>query len=105
MACKCCKETAPYKQYKHTDTSMFQDGVESGRAWRSHWNHLPGGPWVPKVDRYNLTNSCEDWLEYCETLKRHNQIWLDGWRAGMKAHHPEQLQRIVSKTVYDKVAA
>lgn len=104
MACKCCKEDAPYKLYKHTDASMYQSGVDSARAWRSHWNHLPGGPWVCKDDSFS-NPSCDDWKEYCATTARHNRVWLQGWHDGMKRYHPAQYKRIVGKAVYDKLAA
>lgn len=96
---------APFRQYKKTDSQVFQDGMESARFWRSHWNHLPGGPWVPNISDYDRQFTCQDWLEHCETLKRHNRIWLQGWHDGMKLHHPAQYKRIVGKAVYDKLAA
>lgn len=95
--------TAPFRDYKKTDTSVYQDGVESARAWRDHWNHLPGGPYVCKYEPgQHLADP--DWIEYCENTARHNAIWKDGWHAGMRRYHPAQYKRIVGQAVYDKLA-
>ena len=84
MACNCCKETAPYRSYKMTDAQAYASGVQSGLTWRAHWNHKPGGPWVPAqsdIDR----GRCPDWDEYVDARRRHRKLYLQGWEEGNAA--------------------
>jgi hypothetical protein len=93
MACKCCRESAPYKQYKKTDSQAYQDGVESARSWRAHWNHRPGGPFVCTVEGISRP-ACEDWKEYCATTERHNLLYRLGWEVEMQRVGPAFLSRL-----------
>lgn len=75
---------APFRKYDKTDESVRKDGYESGLNWRETWDHLPGGPYVPRTDRYSRSDSHPDWVAYCELLAHHNRVWLEGWHEGFK---------------------
>ena len=102
MSCRCCKETAPYRQYKKTDSQVYQDGIESARSWRAHWNHRPGGPFVSRPRR---DDSCPDWLEYCETTARHNILYRQGLEDEMQKLNPAFLATLGGHRVWDRADA
>ena len=79
---------APFRQYAKTDQDVFQEGFERGATWPVEWNHLPGGPWVPDLGSAQLRDP--DWRTYCLLLERHNKIWLEGWRKGVKTIRPRR---------------
>jgi len=78
-------DTAPFRKYNKTDAQVYAEGIQSGITWPAHWDWVPGGPWVPMMDRSSRRWECPDWVEYCETLFRHNQLWCDGWKEGNEA--------------------
>lgn len=93
---------APFRSYAHTDETIYADGFKSGSNWAPHWNHLPGGPWMPDIGE----NAHPDWREYCLLLKRHNKIWLAGWRAGVKTIRPvrRDIKKLLSIAVIEKLS-
>ena len=94
---------APFRSYAHTDETIYQCGFDSGANWHPHWNHLPGGPWNPEPS----PNADPDWVAHCEVLKRHNKIWLAGWRAGVKTIRPvrREIKKLLSIAVIEKLTA
>lgn len=74
---------APFRSYKVSDSGAYQDGVESARAWRPHWNWRPAGPWYPSLSERERQFEHPDWIEYCDTRVRHNRLWRQGWEDEM----------------------
>lgn len=77
--------TAPFRKYNKTDAQAYAEGVQAGLTWRDHWNHKPGGPWVPSISDNDIKHGCPDWANYCLTLRRHKQLYLQGWEEGNAA--------------------
>ena len=71
---------APFRQYKTTDEEARADGYKTGLEWPAKWNHVPGGPHVCKIEK----GDHPDWVEYCHTLRRHHNLWIQGWYEGFK---------------------
>ena len=42
----------PFELYNKTDEEAEAEGYKSGLNWPAHWNHVPGGPYVPSVRPY-----------------------------------------------------
>lgn len=96
-------ESAPFRQYCHTDESIYQEGFKSGSEWPKHWNHIPGGPYVPRDHK----DHHPDWREHCQLLERHRKIWLQGWRDGVKTLKPfrRDLRRLLDREMMAKLAS
>ncbi len=98
--------TAPFRSYKKTDDDVYQDGIASAKDWQPHWNHMPGGPYVPSMPSENQIQFMDpDWVAYCKLRAHHNKVWIDGWIAGMKVYNRNQARRILGKEIYTKLAA
>jgi hypothetical protein len=81
-------DRAPFRSYKKTDAQAYQDGVESARSWKAHWNHRPGGPYECN---YNPGRDLADpdWIAYCEATHRHNFLYRLGWEVEMTKINPK----------------
>lgn len=97
------RDDAPFRRYKKTDAQAFDEGYSTGLGWPAGWAHVPGGPYVPKL---NTVRDHPDWQEYCRVLERHNRLWLDGWHKGVKeaAKTNRDLRQMLNNLVYIKLS-
>ena len=93
-----------FELYNKTDEEAEADGYESGLNWPAHWNHVPGGPYVPDVRPYERD---EKWVAYCETRRRHRELYLKGWHRGFAkaAENKASIRRLRNKLVMNKIMA
>lgn len=95
---------APFRQYKTTDEEIVMDGYKTGLTWPSdRWKHKPGGPYVAEVR--NCTDP--DWIEYCNKLKRHNELWRTAWESGLAAQAMacQDAKNLLTNIIVEKIMA
>lgn len=94
---------APFRFYNRTDEECYEGGFKMGNTWPLHWNHVPGGPYVPTP----YPDDHPDWVAYCDLLARHHAEWMRGWWDGIReaAKISPGHRRFLNRIVLERLVA